>query len=162
MSAYSLETGEYLWHLTCDCCGEKKNRVWGFVSKNGDAHALYYALLNIDEDKPRVGLTLSVGPWWDGTHPSQRSWVHLDVWTETDGTHMGIRDPKESNFFPWEKGGTPLDRDQAKASDVIQEIWSVADYIVESDPAVSAYLNGRGVDEGGREIRQADHPSPNC
>ena len=71
MSDYSLEIGEYLWRLTCDCCGKQNNRVWGFISKNGDAHAIYYALLNIEEECPRVGLTLSVG--LGGTAPSRRS-----------------------------------------------------------------------------------------
>jgi hypothetical protein len=75
---------------------------------------------------------------------------------------MGIRDPKESNFHPWEKGGTPLSREQAKLSDAIQEIWSVADFIVATDAAVSSYLNGSVVDAMGREIRLAEHPARNC
>jgi len=75
---------------------------------------------------------------------------------------VGIRDPTESNFYPWEKGGTPLTREQANLSDAIQEIWSVADFIVVTDAAVSSYLNRRGVDAMGREIRQADHPARNC
>lgn len=87
---------------------------------------------------PRVELTLSVGPWWEGTEPSRRSWVHLNVWSEGDGIHMNIRDPKESNFYPWEKGGTSLTREEAKLSSVLAEIWTVADFIVGADPAVSS------------------------
>ena len=162
MSDYGLETGEYIYRLTCDCCGSEKNRVWGFVSKKGDAHAVYYALLNVTEEEPRVGLTLSVGPWSERTNPSQRSWVHLNVWSEEDGIHMNIRDPKESNFYPWEKGGTGLTREEAKRSSVIQEIWSVADFVVDTDPAVTSYLDGNGITADGRETRQADHPSPSC
>jgi hypothetical protein len=162
MSDYSLETGEYVYRLTCECCGNEKNRVWGFISKNGDAHAVYYALLNVTEENPRVGLTLSVGPWWDGTNPSQRLWPHLNVLSEADGIHMNIRDPKESNFYPWEKGGASLTREQAKLSSSIHEIWSVADFIVDRDPAVSSYLEGSAVATYGREMRQADHPSRNC
>ena len=162
MSDYSLETGEYIYRLTCKCCGKEKNRVWGFVSKNGDAHAVYYALLNVTEEEPRVGLTLSVGPWWEGTDQLRRSWVHLDVWPEEDGIHMNIRDPKESNFYPWEKGGTGLTREEAKLSSVIQEIWSVADFVADTDPAVSSYLDGSDIAAKGRELRQADHPSHSC
>ena len=161
-SDYSLEIGEYLYRLTCECCGTEKNRVWGFVSRNGDAHAVYYALLNVTEDEPRVGLTLSVGPWWEDTDPSNRSWVHLNVWSEDDGVHMNIRDPKESNFYPWPKGGKPLNREDAKASSIIQEIWDVADYVVDSDPAVSSYLNGSSPSAEGREVRNADGPVQTC
>ncbi len=75
---------------------------------------------------------------------------------------MGIRDPKESNYYPWEKGDTPLTREEAKLGDAFQEIWSVAHFIVVTDAAVSSYLNGSGVDAVAREIRQADHPEHNC
>jgi len=75
---------------------------------------------------------------------------------------MGIRDPKESNFYPWEKGGTPLNREEALASSAIEEIWAVADFIVATDVAVSSYLSGKGVDEKGREPRKADQASHSC
>jgi hypothetical protein len=162
MSVYTLEIGEYVYRLTCECCGTEKNRVWGFVNKDGHAHAVYYALLNVTEENPRMGLTLSVGPWWDGTDASQRAWLHLNVWSETDGIHMNIRDPKESNFYPWERGGACLTREEAKSSSAIQEIWAVTDFIVGSDRAVSSYLDRSNVAIDGREMRQADHPSRNC
>lgn len=61
MNPYTLETGEFIYLLRCDCCNQEKKRVFGFVSKDGDAHSVYYALLNVTEEKPRVGLTVSVG-----------------------------------------------------------------------------------------------------
>jgi|SRR5215467_3575519 len=162
MGNYTLEVGEYIYRLTCECCLTEKNRVWGFVSRDGDAHAVYYALLNLEEKSPRVGLTLSVGPWWEGTEPSQRVWLHVNVCAEECGIEMGIRDPKESNFYPWGKGGTPLNREEALASSAIEEIWSVADFIVATDVAVSSYLSGKAVDAEGREPRNADHSSHSC
>jgi hypothetical protein len=162
MGNYTLETGEYIYRLTCECCLTEKNRVWGFVSRDGDAHAVYYALLNLEEKSPRVGLTLSVGPWWDGTEPSQRVWLHVNVCSGARGIEMGIRDPKESNFYPWEKGGTPLDREEALANSAIEEIWSVADFIVATDVAVSSYLSGKAVDAEGREPRKGDQSSHSC
>jgi hypothetical protein len=153
MGNYSLEISEYLYSLNCNCCGGRKNRAWGFVSDGGDAHAVYYALLNIEEEVPRVGLTLSVGPWWEGAEASQRVWIHLNVWPDENGVRMNIRDPKESNFYPWEKGGTPLTGDEAKLNPAIGEIWSVADFIVDADGAVSSYLKRLPVDTTGRELR---------
>ena len=162
MSDCSLETSEYFYRLTCECCGTEKNRVWGFVSKQGDAHAVYYALLNVTEESPRVGLTLSVGPWWDDTEPSQRSWVHIDIRAEGDKNQSVIRDPKESNFYPWKEGGTPLSPEQAGRSTAIEEIRSVANYIVETDVTVSSYLSGAAVNLAGRERRNADQSQRSC
>jgi hypothetical protein len=162
MSDYSLEKSEYLYRLTCECCGTEKKRVWGFVTKNGDAHAIYYALLNVAEESPRVGLTLSVGPWWDDTEPSHRSWVHRDIRAKDDKTQLVIREPQESNFYPWVKGGKPLTPEQAEVSTAIGEIRSVTNFIVETDPAICSYLSGAVVNTVGREERDADQPQRNC
>ncbi len=160
MGDLSLETGEDVVRVMCECCAKEKKRVWGFVSKSGDAHAVYYALLNITEDSPRVGLTLSIGPWWEDSEPSQRSWCHIDIRTESDRFQLVIRDPKESNFYPWMKGGTPLSPE--KAVGMTDEIQLVANFIVETDPAISSYLAGIQVNTVGREPRGADRPQHRC
>lgn len=162
MSDFSLETGEGIVRVTCECCGNEKKRVWGFVSKSGDAHAVYYALLNVTEKRPRIGLTVSVGPWWDGADPSQRSWCHIDIRTEPDKFQLVIRDPKESTFSPWESGGRPLTPEQAAASGLTDEIQSVSKFIVQTDPAVSSYLDEMELNTVGREPRDADRPQHNC
>jgi hypothetical protein len=162
MSDFSLETGEGIVRVTCECCGNDKKRVWGFVSRSGDAHAVYYALLNVTEDRPRIGLTLSIGPWWDGTEPSQRSWCHIDIRAEPDNFQFAIRDPKESNFYPWEKGGRPLNPEQAAAMGITDEIQAVANFIVQTDPAILSYFDGMEPNTVGREPRDADSPQHSC
>jgi hypothetical protein len=88
--------------------------------------------------------------------------VYLDVWSENHEKHSDIRDPKQPNHYPWGIGGMPLTPQQAKVSGAIQEILSVADFIVDTDLAVSSYLNGGGVNAEGREMRQAVHPVRSC
>ena len=126
LSDLSLETGEGIVGVQCECCGNEKQRVWGFGSKSGEAHAVYYALLNVTEERPRIGLTLSMGPWWEDAKPAQRSWCHIDIRTEPDKFQFEIRDPKESNFYPWEQGGRPLNPEQAAATGVTDEVQAVA------------------------------------
>jgi hypothetical protein len=62
---------------------------------------------------------------------------------------MALRNPQQSNFFPWTRGGTPLTPDEARASEEIEEMWAVADYVVETDPAISSYLDGSELDVTG-------------
>jgi len=162
MSVYSLETGEYIYRLTCECCGTAKNRVWGFVSDRDNAHAVYYALLNVAEENPRLGLTLSVGPWWEGTEPSQRSWVHIDIRAEANKIQLAIRDAEESNFYPWVKGGKPLSPEQVAANSAFEEFRAVANFIIKSDVAISSYLGEIEVNAAGRELRDADQPLHHC
>lgn len=162
MSELSLETGEGIVRVTCECCGNEKKRVWGFITKSDDAYAVYYALLNITEGRPRIGLTVSVGPWWDGTDPSRRSWCHIDIRTEPDKFQFVLRDPKESNFYPWQKGGRPLNAEQAAAMGMTDEIQMVANFIVQTDPAISSYLGGMEPNPVGRQPRDANGPQHRC
>jgi hypothetical protein len=162
MSAYRIEVGEYIYSLTCECCGTEKRRVWGFVYKHGDAHAVYYALLNVREESPRVGLTVSAGLWGDGTEPSQRSWVHIDIQAEGDKLQLVIRDPKESNFYPWAIGGTPLTAEQAVVDSATAEIRAVTNFIVATDVAISSYLSGAEVNATGREPKVAEGAQRSC
>jgi hypothetical protein len=161
MSDFSLETGEGIVRVTCECCGAEKKRVWGFVSKSGDAHSVYYALLNVTEDRPRIGLTVSIGPWWDGTEPSQRSWCHIDIRAASDKCQFAIKDPKESNFYPWESG-RPLTPEEAAANGLTDEMQLVSKFIAQTDPAISSYLEGMDPNTVGREPRDADSPQHSC
>jgi hypothetical protein len=173
MGNYSLETGETVWHITCRCCGRKKSRVIGFVCNDLRGHGKYYALLNVEEKSPRVGLTISVGSWSDRSPRSERtplletelperSWAHLDVRLEGDGAQMDIRNPDTSPHYPWEKGGAPITPEDAKISNEIQEIWEVANFVVSTDPAISSYLHGMGVDATGRQVQDGVHPARCC
>jgi hypothetical protein len=75
---------------------------------------------------------------------------------------MSICEPAKSNFYPWEKGGKPMNREVAKQSDVIDEIWSVADFVVGEDPAVRSYLESQTVNVSGRQERDGDNPVHYC
>src|SRR5437879_6353079 len=116
MSQYSLELGETVKNLICECCGFPVKRVCGFVSKNGDAHAVYYAFLGEDPPDRWVGLTVSVGNWWDEDAKNTRQWVHIYARNDGEGFTLRVGEPEESNFCPWDRGGKPLSRKEALAS----------------------------------------------
>jgi hypothetical protein len=149
--AYGLELGPKVREVVCECCGQIKNRVWGFVSRDGVAHAVYYALLNIDEPEPRLGLTLSVGDWSDEKAVEGRRWIELEVRRVAGDVKMKVVEPTESSLYPWEVGGAPLGREEAILSEWIEEFWAVADFVVTEDPAVVSYLISEPVDTKGRE-----------
>ena len=73
-----------------------------------------------------------------------------------------IRDPKESNFYPWLKGGTPLNPEQASVNAALEEFRSVTNFVVGTDPAISSYLGGAAVNLADRELRDAEHLQRNC
>jgi hypothetical protein len=142
----SIELGEKLAEVECES-GSNHRSAYGFIYKDGDAFGLYFALLHIERQKPLVGLTLSIGKWWDDEAIDERSWVFLNVWSTPDSFHMGLMAPGLSRHFGHKDLGAPLDRQAALASPLRDQFFAIADFIVENDPAVNSYLNTGVIDE---------------
>jgi hypothetical protein len=66
---------------------------------------------------------------------------------------MSVRDPRDSNVYPWSLGGKPLSREDALADEKIGEFWNVADFVAEKDSTLNSYLNGARVDLGPRVLK---------
>jgi hypothetical protein len=111
-----------------------------FHCKDGDAYSIYYATLHTGHEKPSIGLTISVGKWWDDEAVDERHWVFLRVWSTTDDFEMEILEPELSHHRNYKALGKKLNREAALRSPVLTEIFEVADFVVENDPLVNRYL----------------------
>jgi hypothetical protein len=109
----------YLPSYLMSCCGTEKNRVLVSLQTGRRTRRLLRPAEHCGRSSTRVGLTLSVGPWWDGTQPTAAF----------------------------------VTAEQAAASTATEEIRSVANFIVETDAAMSSYLSGAKVNMVGREPR---------
>lgn len=101
-------------------------------------------------DDITIGLTLSIGKWWDDNALDERHWVFLTVKPTPDNFGMRIEEPQGSRHINFKPLGNPLSRDEALSSDLKEEFFAVADYIVLEDPAVNSYLMGKEVNIRGR------------
>jgi hypothetical protein len=146
MSVLSLELGKQLSDIDCEECGGTHKSAYGFISKSGDAFGLYYATLHTGHAEPSVGLTLSVGNWWDDNAVDDRFWVFLRVWAEDNEYRMRLLDPALSHHRTWKALGSPLNREAALDNPLRDDFFGVADFIVENDPAVMSYLDTGTVD----------------
>ena len=90
---FSLELGSEVANLTCDCCGKPFKSVCGFIKKDDWAYSAYFATLQTGHDKISVGLTVSIGKWWDDSDEAiqQREWVYMYVWPSEAGTGFDLR-----------------------------------------------------------------------
>lgn len=140
MSNLSLELGEQIADIECSQCGGRHKSAYGFIYKDGDAYSLYYATLHIGHPEPSVGLTLSIGKWWDDNAVEERQWVFLRVWATCDEFKMEVLEPSLSQHSENRSLGKALTREAALASPQLPEIFRVADYIALHDPAGNSYL----------------------
>jgi hypothetical protein len=147
---FSLELGGEISNKTCPCCGEQYKSVVGFIKRDNDAYAAYFATLQTGHKDITVGLTVSVGKWWDDTALDERHWVYLTVKPSPTNFNMRIEEPESSPHVNFKPLGIALSRDEALSSDLKEDFFGVADYIVLEDPAVNSYLMGQEVNIYGR------------
>lgn len=150
---FSLELGEEVSNKACSCCGEQYKSVVGFIKRDDDAYAVYFATLQTGHKEIAVGLTISIGKWWDDTALDQRHWIYLTVEPSSTNFNMKIEDPNGSPHVNFKALGVALSRNEALSSDLKGDFFSVVDYIVLEDPAVS-YLMGQEVNIRGRICKQ--------
>jgi hypothetical protein len=141
-------------NIPCDCCGKPFKSVCGFIKKDDWAYSVYFATLNSGHDKISVGLTVSIGKWWDDSEDAiqQREWIYMKAWPSESGSGFEVRidDPDSSRHATMEILGRKLEPDQARQSSNRDEFFAVCDFILDNDPAVLSCLSGREINIKGR------------
>lgn len=151
MAAYSLEFNDKIKSFTCPHCGEESTTVWGWVSKDNAVHAAYFANLMTGHEETSVRLTISVGGWGEEDNLAKRKWILIEARPTGGSYEMMVREPEESLYMDKQVLGKAMTRSEALASSLIDELFAVADQIVNRDPAVKSYLLGEAVSSEGRQ-----------
>ena len=152
---YAIELNERVKTFDCPHCGKQSKTVWGFISRDGAAHAVYYAGLMTGHDQASVRLTISIGGWGAESEGEEqvkgRNWLLIEARPTSDSYEMMVREPEESFYFDKLILGRPMRRRDALASPLVDEFFAVADFIAFNDPAVKSYLLGQEVSLSGRK-----------
>lgn len=137
---YSLETGPEEEGAACDCCGKRSSTVHGFVYRNGDAFAIYYA--GWSERHPERGVTMAIatGEWSDGSGPQDRVSIGLGAHPSDTEVEFRIAEPEESPWHETPLLGRMLSRERALASDALTATLEIAELISRDDSRLSAVL----------------------
>jgi len=90
LPVYGIELNERIKTFDCPHCGKKSMTVWGFVSRNNAAHAIYYAGLMTGHDQASARLTISIGGWGvenvDEDNVESRRWLFVEAHRQATGT----------------------------------------------------------------------------
>jgi hypothetical protein len=150
MAMYGIEFNNKVKSFECPHCGEQSMTVWGWVSKDNAAHAVYFANLMTGHKEMSARLTISIGGWGDENGLPKREWVYIEARPIPSSYEMMVREPQESLYNGEPILGKALTRSEALASPLMEEFFAVADYIAFNDPAVKSYLLGEHVSSEGR------------
>jgi hypothetical protein len=61
----------------CDCCGKQSKTVWGDLADSSGTSAVYFVQWTVNEPGHMPNFDIVLGPWGDGTAPSDRVLVSL-------------------------------------------------------------------------------------
>lgn len=152
---YSLELGPEVANLKCDHCGKPFKSVNGFIKKDDSAYAVYFATLQSGHEKIEVGLTVSIGKWWDDSALDERQWVFIRIWPSESGSgfEMRIDEPDRSRHVNFKPLGKKLSPAVARKSRYLNDFFAVVDYAIDNDPAVLSYLSGEEINIAGRACK---------
>jgi hypothetical protein len=149
---FSLELGAAVARITCEHCGRPFESVNGYVKKEGWAYSVYFATLQTGHQDVMVGLTVSIGKFWDDSAIDQRRWVYFRVWPSESGNgfEMRIEEPRASRHVGSPPLGREMSCDEARSSPLLDDFFAVAAFVIDNDPAVLSYLSGRETNTEGR------------
>ena len=139
MRAMGLEIRERnVTRATCEACGTGYEFVKGFVYRNGDAYAVYFAACHGHPEDEAV-LDVILGTWGDDDINDRVTFsacVRLDGASAIDATAAAAG---QSDIF-----GQKLARDEALAHPLITAFWDVLDHVVVEDDDIAAAIYGPG------------------
>ncbi len=133
--------GEKL-HGACPDCGEATRSVWGYVSTQEAARAVYYIRWTDYHLERGAQVAVSIGVWGDDSRPIERAMFGIECRTGADGPGFML---VNAESMPWEDAflGMRLTRQQALADPRRAEVFEILDRIVAEDPRFRTFLAGR-------------------
>lgn len=140
MADYLVEIGENSSSSICDCCGVESLFGHGFVYKNSDAYAVYYASWSNSHPDKVVTLALALGEWGDNSTSDDRVCFGLDAFNGDTEFLLSIIDQNNSPWSKTELLGPMLTRQEALDHFLLDEVFSITERILEEHKSIEHYL----------------------
>ncbi len=112
----------------------------GFVYRNGDAFAVYYAGWSPGHEERGVTMAIATGEWAENSGPGDRISIGLQVHSKETEIQFRVVDPEHSPWGETALFGKMLSRDHALASSAWKPTLEVAELVARDDPRVLAAL----------------------
>lgn len=142
MSDIVIEPDGEADHGPCPDCGRSTRSVWGYVSNEVGARAVYFIRWTDGHRERGAQLIVSIGGWGEGTLPRDRSAFGVECRVDTRPSFMLV----DADDLPWgteELLGTKLTRADALAHPFKAEAFDILDALVAQEPRFRAFRDGR-------------------
>ena len=140
MASYDIEVGENKNASTCHCCGKKSCVGHGFVYKNDDAYAVYYAGWSDAHPAKKVSIALALGGWDGGSTIDDRTCFGVEASEGKDEILFRVIEPDESPWPDTDLLGPMLTRNQGLSHPLLKEVFVIAENVLRGHLALRQYL----------------------
>jgi hypothetical protein len=140
MPTIEIEVGDDAKRSQCHCCGVESKTGHGFVYKDGDARAVYYAGWTPAHPERGVTLAIAIGDWSDEATSGDRVCFGLDAYEGEHEILFRFVEPEDSPWPVTELFGTMLDRNEALVHPLSNEALAIAEAITRQHSAIHGYL----------------------
>lgn len=137
---------------TCECCGEVSTHLVRYVTRDGNAFAIYYADFSPGHDF--VSVLAGFGVWDEDASPDQRTAFAFRIWIANDGYQVGLIDAAEA-MYDTSFLGRILDREEALSHPLKAEAFALSDHIVACDEQVIEFLTNSTATQSQRGSSQS-------
>ncbi len=123
----------------CECCSARATRLTRFVTRDGNAFAVYYASYSNSHPEKELAMLISLGDWSDEDDPSRRS-AFLCLVRATDPYEVMLGDASTSVWRGVTVMGRLLTRDEARAHPDKATAFEVLDEALLQDAPLRGFL----------------------
>lgn len=137
---FDLEIGENQKPSLCHCCSSESNVGHGFVYKNKEALAVYYAGWAPKHPDKKVSFAIAIGKWDDNSTVNDRICFGLEAYETENEIAFRITDPNESPWSNTELLGKMVSREDALKHFLKDQVFKIAEYVIRNHDAIRNYL----------------------
>jgi len=138
--ALAIEPAPEMRPHVCADCGRSFASVHGFIYRDGNAYAVYHALLQTEHPFTVADLALSFGSWDEDAVGADRTRVGVRVWPQEGELNMYINDPEESGWGSSETFGQMAKRDNVLGTRREDVALRTAAFVVDNDDRIRGHL----------------------
>ncbi|KAB7609821.1 hypothetical protein F9L33_15480 [Amylibacter sp. SFDW26] len=140
MTFYEIEMGEADHSSFCECCDQEASTTHGFVYKDDDAYAVYYATWSQKHETKYVNFAIAVGEWGDNSSNMDRTCFGLEVYDNKDKLDFRVIEPEGSPWGETDLLGKMLSRQESLEHCLKDEIFLIIEKVINNDILLNEYF----------------------
>jgi hypothetical protein len=129
----------------CKECGRDSVLVKGFVYRDGDAHAVYFAACHEHGGRREVWLDVILGSFGRGNGDQVTFGAHIGAVDAANDEPAAILVSGAMAYRDAPLWGHKLSRDEAMQHVWLFDYWHVVDFVLNEDPTVALHVHASNV-----------------